>query len=360
MIEPGKRSKARISEVLDLWWVQAEALVALLEVHQHKPPRSLDGSFAGTLEWILRRQADWRHGEWHRGQPGSRAGRGRVPITTGGRCCVASPRSKSRGETEALYVAQSILQLYRQLEKAGYRDEDLALVRSTYELAMEVFSGLYQPSQKPFVTHGVGTASVLATYGQPTPVIAAGLIHNIYGNGDFGDGTRGRKEKKAKEIRRRIGEEVERYVSCFARLNLSEESLAGIVERFDCLDKTERKTVLIWLADQVEHLLDAAIAYSPNRDNRHAMTGRMLGHMMELARRSGHPPLADELRGMHRASADAVVPSSLRRNSNWHFAFRVPPRSYRARILPRIRERLWRGFGLRQAARRSLARLRQA
>lgn len=258
-----------------------------------------------------------------------------------------------------MYVAQSILQLYRQLEKAGYRDEDLALIRRTYELAMEVYSALYLPSQKPFVTHGVGTASVLATYGQPTPVIAAGLIHNIYWNGDFGDGTRGRKEKNAKEIRRRTGAEVERYVSCFARLRLSEESLAGIVERFDGLDKTERKTVLIWLADQVEHLLDTAIAYSPNRDNRHAMTGRMLGHMMELARRSGHPPLADELRGMYRASADAVVPSSLRRNSNWHFAFRVPPRSYRARILPRIRERLWRGFGLRRAARRSLARLRQ-
>lgn len=86
-----------------LWWVQAEALVALLEVHQHNLPRSLDGSFAGTLEWILKRQADWRHGEWHQrirpflGATGLKSGPWKSPYHNGRallRCLATLEESK--------------------------------------------------------------------------------------------------------------------------------------------------------------------------------------------------------------------------------------------------------------------------
>jgi mannobiose 2-epimerase len=56
-----------------LWWVQAEALVAALSMYAvSKEPRYLS-CFLQTLDWVISRQADWKHGEWHsrmyRGRP---------------------------------------------------------------------------------------------------------------------------------------------------------------------------------------------------------------------------------------------------------------------------------------------------
>ncbi len=84
--------------------------------------------------------------------------------------------------------AQTNIQLFNQLRQDGYSDADLILVRNAYELAMVLFTGRFQPSGKSFIAHVVGTASILAWLRLPAPVVAAGLLHNVYENGDFGDG----------------------------------------------------------------------------------------------------------------------------------------------------------------------------
>jgi mannose/cellobiose epimerase-like protein (N-acyl-D-glucosamine 2-epimerase family) len=48
-----------------VWWVQAEALVALLEMYLRTQDEVYRNAFLATLDWVAQRQADWRRGDWH-------------------------------------------------------------------------------------------------------------------------------------------------------------------------------------------------------------------------------------------------------------------------------------------------------
>jgi mannose/cellobiose epimerase-like protein (N-acyl-D-glucosamine 2-epimerase family) len=48
-----------------IWWVQAEALVAALQMHRLTGDAIYWDYFSRTLKWIVERQADWQHGDWH-------------------------------------------------------------------------------------------------------------------------------------------------------------------------------------------------------------------------------------------------------------------------------------------------------
>lgn len=58
-----------------VWWVQAEALVALCSLWRRTGEARYYNAFVKTLDWIETRQADWANGEWFaeidaRGRPG--------------------------------------------------------------------------------------------------------------------------------------------------------------------------------------------------------------------------------------------------------------------------------------------------
>ena len=72
-----------------VWWVQAEALVGALTLfHLTNEARHFE-SFCRTLDWIVARQADWQHGDWHaeisrNGEPqGDKAGTWKSPYHNG-------------------------------------------------------------------------------------------------------------------------------------------------------------------------------------------------------------------------------------------------------------------------------------
>ena len=90
-----------------------------------------------------------------------------------------------------LAVAQTILQLSNQMLRLEYSDRDLGELRVTYDLARELFSGLFRPSGKTFIAHLIGTASILANCLTDIGVVKAGLMHAAYAGGDFGDGRKG-------------------------------------------------------------------------------------------------------------------------------------------------------------------------
>lgn len=250
--------------------------------------------------------------------------------------------------------AQSHLQLYRQMHEAGYAPADFAPVRDAYEVGMELFSACYDSSLKPFVVHGIGTASVLASIRQPAAVVAAGILHNVYWNGNFGDGTRGISRRKQEELRRRLGIDVEQYLERFGSLKWTEQTLPGIVNDFDRLDDVTRTTIVIRLADHVDHFYDEAMALSPNAANRQKLEARKMPFLVELSEKVGFPELGEEMRlGLERSLA-VDLPDLLRRESDWHFSFRITPRSDRTKLICALRERLWHGFGIRKRLRRML------
>jgi cellobiose epimerase len=48
-----------------VWWVQAEGLISALHMYLLTREVLYSECFTQTLEWIMRYQADWEHGEWH-------------------------------------------------------------------------------------------------------------------------------------------------------------------------------------------------------------------------------------------------------------------------------------------------------
>jgi len=107
--------------------------------------------------------------------------------------------------------AQTNIQLFNQLRREGYSNTDLSLVRDAYELAMVLYSCRFLPSGRPFIAHVVRTASILAALHLSAQVVAAGLLHNAYGTGDFGDGSGGISTAKRALISRVLSPEVEEY-----------------------------------------------------------------------------------------------------------------------------------------------------
>lgn len=228
--------------------------------------------------------------------------------------------------------AQTNIQLYRQLGDLGYAAADIARVARAYEAGIQVLTGVYRGSGKPFLAHLVGTASILASLRARTPVVAAGLLHAAYTHGEFGNGWRGISPAKREEIRRAVGEETEGLVAQYTDLPWHADTIAKIRDRMDDMMPAERDVLLIRLANELEDHLDLGVLYLGNAERRRQYMRTHLSPCVEMAERLGARELATALSATFDEVDKAEVPASLRRSED--ASFLVPPASHRAR--PRI------------------------
>jgi (p)ppGpp synthase/HD superfamily hydrolase len=186
--------------------------------------------------------------------------------------------------------AQTNIQLFNQLQRQGYSKSELVLIHSAYELAKDLFAGYFIASGRTQIAHVVGTASILASLRVPAGVVAAGLIHNAYHTGDFGDGRRDISDARRRQISGVVGMTVEQYVARFSAVRsslsmwLRPRSASAEFAGIDPLDAIDRQVLLIVLAEQLEH----------RRNFEHA--GRPHAVEAEIAEQLGFPALASELR----------------------------------------------------------------
>ena len=240
-------------------------------------------------------------------------------------------------------VATTNVQLFNLLQIQGRSIEDLALVGRTYELSRTRSAGWYQADGTPFVTHGVGVASVMAELGHPAAFVAAGLVHNIYDNGDFGDGRQHAVTPRRRRIvRAAVGPEVEELVVRFRDYRVTEcpiDRFEAIEAGLDRLDETERRLIVLDLADLLQKYSDDGIAYFGDGE---WITGAVAARgerLLELARRVGEPELARALeQELERAATTPIAPDVLRPVGQQYLELTVPP-SCRRRILPVARRR---------------------
>jgi hypothetical protein len=107
------------------------------------------------------------------------------------------------------------------------------------------------------MVHVIGTASFLSSLRVAPELVAAGLVHNVYGNGDFGDAREGAADWKRQIVRSAVGAEVEQYVYGFWRsLRWSRETISRFSLDIDSLDARDRAVLLLRLADLAEHHRD--------------------------------------------------------------------------------------------------------
>ena len=130
-----------------------------------------------------------------------------------------------------MQYAQTNVQLYQQLLGANWAEDDLRHVQSAYRLALRVVASHYHASERPFLAHLVGVASILAKHGAHCTVVSAGLLHSVYEHGDFGDGSRGLSETRRRAVRRSVGAASEELIARYATLPWSETFLSDLLTR---------------------------------------------------------------------------------------------------------------------------------
>ena len=237
--------------------------------------------------------------------------------------------------------AQTNIQLFNQLCREGYSHSELAPIRNAYELAMRLFTGHFLASGRTQIAHIVGTASILSILHLPVEVVAAGLIHNAYVTGDFGDGRKGISEARRNRVRQAVGMDVEEYVYRFPALQWNSKTIPAIRDGLDTLDLIGRRVLLIRLADQLDHRRDLGGLYY-----HHSIEGcrehiNRNGHLVvEIAGSLGFPALAAELERVFRETVLAEIPVELLDQISRNRSRTIAPKSYRRRISIALRQKL--------------------
>ena len=230
--------------------------------------------------------------------------------------------------------AQTIIQLFNQLLREGYSTRELCITRDTYGLAMRVFSGRFQASGKVFIAHGIGVASILASLHQPAEAVAAGLIHNVYRSGDFGDGKMDVTKVRRRFINNAVGKEVEEYAYRFHNFTSVPQTVAlkGVEDTFDALSPIERNVVLILLADILEHHLDNGVLYRCNVEQRKQFARDFGNLIIRIAKRFGSSSLSSDFEEVLRETSAADIPSQFQNRNGRSQLYVIPPRNYRQRL----------------------------
>jgi (p)ppGpp synthase/HD superfamily hydrolase len=225
--------------------------------------------------------------------------------------------------------AQTNLELYRQLGEAGYAPADVSRVQQGYELALPLFTGAFRSSGKSFLCHLVGTASILAAIRARVDVIAAGLLHAVYDEGEFGNGWRGASADRRARFVSAVGAPVEDLVHRSDALRWAPTSIAAIQAGLSSMSALERDVVLIRLANELEDHLDLGVLYGANSESRRRFMEEHRRACFAMAEELGAQALADELAAVFDEVAKADVGPELRRGERG--SFRVAPSTHRTR-----------------------------
>jgi hypothetical protein len=252
-----------------------------------------------------------------------------------------TPSSSTCGKP--VHFAQTNIQLYNQLREKGLPLEDLIAVHRAYELLTELYSGRFQADGKPFVAHGVGIASVLAELDQPNEFLSVGLLHNIYGNGDFGDGRLGCvNASRRRLVREAVGTHIEQLLARFPDERIERQTISEIRQTLPDRGQDERRLIIVDLADYLEKCLDLGVLYYGKNDWMLGAIDRSGADMVWLASELGEPKLAEMLSSAFAtvAAQRDEVPLELRPYDLPRYSRLIVPRSCAPRLKPRLRVRM--------------------
>ena len=230
--------------------------------------------------------------------------------------------------------AQTNLQLYRQMNQCGYRAEDRERVASAYRFLMPMFAGVYRGSEKPFISHLLGTASILVALSVPVELVLAGLLHAVYMAGDFGFEPGTRKTKRKRQcVRDLAGEKVEAIISAYDDIRWNVESVQHYIEHLEDLQQEKRSALKLRLANTLEDLLDDGMKFCPPKID--ATSEDMQLAILALARALGYLELEAQLQLALSAFNSKEVPVE-RSGFMGQSALLLPP-SARRKFIPRLR-----------------------
>jgi (p)ppGpp synthase/HD superfamily hydrolase len=233
--------------------------------------------------------------------------------------------------TEAIapHIAQTHLQLMQQMLSSGYTSDQQVEIARVYELATRLFSGRYRQDGRSFLSHLIGTASVLVWLKASQSMVIAGLLHAIFEDGNSETGPDGMARRRRELTRIQIGAEAERLIASYTASSRTLKALLASHKNFNALNSEERDVLLIQLANEFDDYRDCAPHFTANAEKRLDKIGECGQEQVEMARWLGFPEFADLLAQSYQAALDATPPVGLRSTHSW--AYTLLPLSSRRR-----------------------------
>jgi hypothetical protein len=237
-------------------------------------------------------------------------------------------------------LAQTNVQLVRQVVESGWRDDDLVRLRRAYELAMALFTGQYRGNGKTQVAHHVGTASVLVAGGERPTVVLAGLLHATYTLGEFGPARGGDDGERRAHVRAALGEEgaeVEALVHAYEGLDWSGPTIARLTAEPAPGPSLQRDLVALRVANAADEYADFAMRLEPHRHDPHDVEApEAVDRIVALADAHGLAALAGALRAHYERGTAVPPPPVLITQAEGSVL--VAPASHRRRLLVALQE----------------------
>jgi len=174
----------------------------------------------------------------------------------------------------------------------------------------------------------------IAVQSLPADIVAMGLLHGVYGNGDFGDDAHEQPTPSRRAIvREAAGSEVERLVFRFTRLRLHPDTIERDRRAMADLDDTGRRLQLVAIVDHLEKYVDFGVLYFGDNAEIVEWTDRIGPDLIGLANELGQPGLAELVSSAFaQAAAEAdSVPPELRASDGRRHLKLVVPRSCQLR-----------------------------
>jgi guanosine-3',5'-bis(diphosphate) 3'-pyrophosphohydrolase len=226
-------------------------------------------------------------------------------------------------------IATVNTQLYGQLVRQPRPDAELWQVRRAYDLAVSLYAAIHQADGRPFSAHVVSAASVLTLLGASTTLVATALIHNVYGNADFGDGLHAAATPARREhVRHAVGAEIEAWVYRFRELRLTDD-VASVKRNLGALDARDRQLLLLELADLMDKYADLSVLYFGDGRWVTDFVDANESHLIEIGHALGQPVLAEALRIAFATVRASRVPDAFRAPADRKYLYTIVPGSCR-------------------------------
>jgi (p)ppGpp synthase/HD superfamily hydrolase len=234
-----------------------------------------------------------------------------------------------------LYLyAKTNIQFYNQLLSGGYSKADLKFISDSYKLAQQLFSFHYRPSGDPFISHLVGTASILTLLHKPVKLITAGLLHAAYIHGEFGKISINPINNSKREIVRGIvGEETEKYIYKYTLLKWNSKFIPDYLEQLKKYDDTDRNVLLIRLVNEMEDNSNLTPLYCPDQLQRINYLKNSGPLIIDIAKQLGYPDLALELSEVFGKVISIKIPGKFNNPDGSKRVYRIVPKSYHNSLL---------------------------
>lgn len=149
-----------------------------------------------------------------------------------------------------LIVAHTFTQLIQQMTMLGYSQDAQSKIQNAYKIACELFAASFRASGNTFISHLVGTSSILVAFGAAPALISAALLHAALQQGRFPAHVENILAMR-RWLRRRVGYAVENLVYQYSWLKL-EDITQYQADNFNELPIEMANAILIRMANAIE------------------------------------------------------------------------------------------------------------